>query len=525
MRNPRKLHPSFPMPRRSDAALAGSAAGFALVTSLIVLGILTLIAATALRVAAMEEKMTGNQKLLARAQFGAERGISDAIDALVARTISDATWRAANPGWETGSPAWGGANGTSAGPGYSVAYTIRHRRIAGGPVATNDHGEPLYRIDATGTAGNATRSIEVAVALTAPSALDTGLVGCRGISFHGGATIGSYSSSGKPGAGDNGDGKTVSEEVSPGTFIDGPVRLEGAAVIRGDMRATGSMSLHDNAAIQKDAYANGNVSLLGNACIGHDVWSGGAITAATGTGAGCDLTGNGNRPGIHSTRHPNQPGPVARREPCDPLDVDGLFSTASVIRTANDNAELTAALVSGFDYQIGGSDTDTIGAAGQARSFYFDDFTVEGSAVVTLQGDLTFYVEGDFELSGHARLLWAANTTLNLYVGGRFHMGANTFANQGNPPAGFLVHSSAEDTITGLPGDAGVEINSNSGFFGVMYAPRADVHLDSNDEARGAIRGRWVNMDSHGAFWYDEDLAGLPSSGISGYELVYWTEQ
>ncbi len=104
-------------------------------------------------------------------------------------------------------------------------------------------------------------------------------------------------------------------------------------------------------------------------------------------------------------------------------------------------------------------------------------------------------------------------------------------------PINLQIYSRAVDTVkddknweddepdTWDDGDQKVVVNSNSVLFGLIYAPRAHVFLDSNVEIFGSVRGRFVDTWSNLAFTYDEDLDVLFSGNPSDYRLVYWTEQ
>ena len=79
-------------PRSYPPALSVSQvkqAGVALISALLMLGVLILLGVTGLQMTGLQEKMTGNQKLFTKAQFAAERGISEGIEGLIDQTISD----------------------------------------------------------------------------------------------------------------------------------------------------------------------------------------------------------------------------------------------------------------------------------------------------------------------------------------------------------------------------------------------------------------------------------------------------
>jgi len=356
-------------------------------------------------------------------------------------------------------------SGTALGTGYTAVYTVSHRLI-GGAVAFDPEGFPYYLINSTGTSNVANRNLNIAIRLLFTSAFDTGLVGCDGVDFNSNADTDSYSSGGNPTTGDNGDVATVN--------VNADFEVDSNSIINGDVRVTGALTMASNAVILRDAYANGAISGLANpGYIGQDAYSNGTIS---------------NDSYVNGTSHPNQSQPVVKFEDCDPLDVDSLFTAeATPIASSNDNGDLNN--MTGNSYNNVTDDADPMGTASQSKDYYFDDFFLGSNADIALQGDVTFYVDGDFELSSNAFIAFGANATLTIYVTGTFTLSSNTSINSGGIPADFQVYSSAENTDQVEP--AKINMNSNSGFYGVIYAPKANVVSSSNNEISGAMRGKW----------------------------------
>lgn len=71
----------------------------------------------------------------------------------------------------------------------------------------------------------------------------------------------------------------------------------------------------------------------------------------------------------------------------------------------------------------------------------------------------------------------------------------------------------------------GVKIDSNSVYYGLIYAPLLHVVLYSNAPIYGSVRGRFVTTDSNMGFHYDEDLDKVWVGNPTDYKLVYWTER
>ena len=163
--------------------------GMALIVSLLIIVLLTFLAVTGLRTSIVEEQISGNQKLAAKALFAAEQGVSEALEDLFNGTINHA-------GSET-DVLWSVA-GSASGVGYSVDYTVSHQ-LAGGAIVVNDDGRSYFQINSTGASQSARRMLEVAVALEWGGGSNVaGLIGCEGIFTDSNITTSSYSSSGEP---------------------------------------------------------------------------------------------------------------------------------------------------------------------------------------------------------------------------------------------------------------------------------------------------------------------------------------
>ncbi len=222
------------------------------------------------------------------------------------------------------------------------------------------------------------------------------------------------------------------------------------------------------------------------------------------------------------------PNPVVELTDCDPLGINSIFADAASIIGTNNNG---SGGMPGAGTNYSGSPRDIPGG-----KYWLRNFTLDGKNA-TIEGNDEIYLTGDFELNSNARLRFDPGASLTLYIhSGRFLMDSNSQANNGGLPINFKVYSRAVNTVKdekdwtkGEPnvwgdGDAKVRIDSNSIFYGMMYAPRAHVVLYSNAEIYGSCRGRFVTTDSNLEFMYDEDLDTLYGGSVTDYEMVYWTE-
>jgi hypothetical protein len=460
-----------------------------LIVSLIILMLLTLLTITATRTSILEEMMSGNQKQATQALFAAEQGVSNAVASLVNETVNDAgsendvNWNAA---------------GSVTGTNYSAAYTIRHK-LVGGAVVVNA-GRPYYLVNSTGSSAAATRYIEATIALDYIFPWEMGIVGCEGIDFNSDAQTTSYSSSGKPSSGDRGDIGT--------TDTGADINFGSDVVINGDVHSTDTVFMDSNDRVLGDVFANGDIQLVSNSHINGDARSSGTVTGSTGR--------------VDGTVYQNVTPDVVPTEACDPLDIDSVFTDVGSIQTSNDNSDLSSYYTStNPDYWIGNTDSDTLGVAGQAKDYSLTNFTMDSDATVTIQGDVRLYVDGDIQMLSNADLVLAAGASLTIYLEGSLLIDSNTTWNNGGIPGNMQLYSSATSTSHS---DFKININSNSGFYGVIYAPRAATQILSNSSLHGAVRSLYAKLDSKPVFSYDEDLSILSKGPPIGYFQVFWTE-
>lgn len=495
---------------RKIKVLLSNQKGMALLTTLIFVFVLVTFAVALLTMTSNDIKMSTLQRDSTKAFYIAEAGIQDAIGRLVNGTVSD-TGNETVTDWNV--------DDSYSSTGFNNTFTIKHR-LAGNPsaVAMNPTtGKPYYIITSTGTSGTAKKTIEVVVSLIYPSPFEKALTGCNGVSFNSNGSTSSYSSASNPIDGKKGDIGTTSPNAD--------ITLSSNANIKGNVRAMGHLTMKSNAIVQKSAYANGNISMSSNAKIG---------TADTTPPYSYEATAGGNiilgsNAQIYGTQSPNTSPPPVPQEPCDPLNIDDLFTTnAAPIQESNNNGELHTSYFNGSSYSIGSNNFDTIGVTDQSREYYLTGFSTNSNSVVTIQGNVTLYVNGNFSMNSNSETKLASGAKLTIYVTGNFTLGSNTKINNNTDldnqriPSNLMIYSNAQSVSNT---DYKLSLNSNSGFRGVVYAPGTAVEINSNAHIYGSVRGSFVDMHSNGEFHYDEDLGSLTGGGNpNGYSLVYWRE-
>lgn len=506
--------------------------GIVLVTSLIFLSIIALIGSTAVIVTTTDIKIGGNYKTSVQAFYSAEAGIQDGIGRLISGTISD-SGSTSDTNWNTGNPYY-----TS---GIDNDFSVTHHVINGSVVTSS--GNSLYKITSTGTSGTSSKTLEAVVALTFTSAFDNALHGCDGVAISSNASTDSYSSSGAGTSGDNGSIGTSNAGAN--------VTFDSNTIVSGDVSATGSLTLNGNAEIMKDASANNGITLNGQNKIWENASTNGNIHLeqseihgdakssgdirldhnssrvfddATAAGSiSCKNGCGGKISGSESSlTDPGLSTPVVETTPCDPLNLTTLFDDADDIVGSNDNGDLSNPPLNGLSFSMSSNDTSTIGASGDDKDYHFSDFSLDSNSILTIQGDVTLYVDGNFSLNSNTEVVFAAGASLTINVTGTFNIDSNAKMNDGGRPQNLQIYSNATSSDNG---DYKVELNSNSGFRGTIYAPNSAIDVNSNSNAYGAVRGKYVNMASNGAFHYDEDLQNLAvGSTAEGHTIISWRE-
>ena len=161
-------------------------------------------------------------------------------------------------------------------------------------------------------------------------------------------------------------------------------------------------------------------------------------------------------------------------------------------------------------FYLGGDDTDIISQSGRYSSFVLDS-----NAILTIDQDVTLYVEGSLEIMSNSQIRVTNDANVLIYLGGELSVGSNGIVNESQLPSRFsIVGLDTCDTIT---------LDSNAQFWGTIYAPNARIGIDSNGDLYGSIVGNEIIMDSNAGVHYDKALADALSV-VGSIELRDWEE-
>lgn len=173
---------------------------------------------------------------------------------------------------------------------------------------------------------------------------------------------------------------------------------------------------------------------------------------------------------------------------------------------------------SGGLFQAQANDTVSLGPG----TFRYDRFLVSGSANVTLNGNVTLYVDESFSITGNAQVTLAADANVTIYADGPFSVDGTGIVtvNQGGGALEFLVYATGTNTGPGSE----VKLSGTSDFYGAVYAPGRVVDVSGTSRVFGALVGKSITASGTADFHYDEALATLGATAAPVYKLKAWRE-
>jgi len=206
----------------------------------------------------------------------------------------------------------------------------------------------------------------------------------------------------------------------------------------------------------------------------------------------------------------------------DPAEVIRLANNAQITGAASalDEPKLIPAVSPPFlpakgSYSLGGNSTATISESGM-----YSSFTLDSNAIVTITGEVTLYVNGDFSMNSNTQIVIAEGASFELVMGnGVFNQSSNSIiTNVSQDPRAMA--------ILGTSDFHQMNWRSNSHYYGVVYVPEATIDYSANADCFGSIVCNVISMSSNAGIHYDESLASWTKYGTatSKYEVKEWQE-
>ena len=140
--------------------------------------------------------------------------------------------------------------------------------------------------------------------------------------------------------------------------------------------------------------------------------------------------------------------------------------------------------------------TDDLKVTNSAK---YSSINLENSKTLLIVGDVILYVTGEIILGSSAELQIDDDASLILYLGGDFEgKNASTINN--------LTQETKKLQIYCLDSCENMLFKNNSDFYGVIYAPNAEVIMNNSANLYGSVIAKSFEQKNSGTFKYDASL-------------------
>lgn len=160
-------------------------------------------------------------------------------------------------------------------------------------------------------------------------------------------------------------------------------------------------------------------------------------------------------------------------------------------------------------------------------NYNWTNFTVNNSKTLTITGPATIVVTNFVLKSGSNLIVNASAGPVEFFVLDDFKLNSNTTIQSGTQDPSHIAFNLLSDNIL----DPGIDVtfdedlvdfDSGSKMYATIFAPSAEITIDSNFELFGAMVARRVDLNSNCRIHYDERLATLNDGGDPIYETLCW---
>lgn len=163
-----------------------------------------------------------------------------------------------------------------------------------------------------------------------------------------------------------------------------------------------------------------------------------------------------------------------------------------------------------------GALTTAVGSTGTVitESGMYTSFTLASNSKVTISGNVTLYVDGDFLMDANSTLEITAGSTVEIVMGG------GTFTQRSNTAINNLTGDTKALAILGTSEFTSMTWNANSDFYGVIYVPEATVNYAANSDLFGSLVCNYLSLSSETGIHYDESLASWNKYGTTSTSYI-----
>lgn len=140
-----------------------------------------------------------------------------------------------------------------------------------------------------------------------------------------------------------------------------------------------------------------------------------------------------------------------------------------------------------------------------AGTYRYGMLTLSGGSVLTIDGDVTLYVDGKFTASGSSSVVLTAGARLTVHHGAEdFTVSGGGIVNPDQRPGDVSIWSASVTKIT---------LSGGSDYHGLVYAPDAQFVSSGGSELYGAIVARSATLSGDGRLHFDTSLSAGGGGG------------
>jgi len=153
-----------------------------------------------------------------------------------------------------------------------------------------------------------------------------------------------------------------------------------------------------------------------------------------------------------------------------------------------------------------------------AGSYKYTEVDLGNSKTLTINGDVVLYVTDDFTLGNSSAVNINADSSLTVYIEGDFEAkNSSSLNNTTQIPSNLLMYY--------LDSCTSVDFKNSSNFYGVIYAPNADVVFHNSVDIYGALASKTVDIKNSAKVHYDANLRDTQLDiGADRFVINRWSE-
>jgi hypothetical protein len=153
------------------------------------------------------------------------------------------------------------------------------------------------------------------------------------------------------------------------------------------------------------------------------------------------------------------------------------------------------------------------------NSAKYSDINLKNSKTLLIDGDIALYITGEIILGNSAEIQIDNDASLILYLGGNFEGKNSSTINN-------LTQNAKKLQIYCLDSCENMVFKNISDFYGVIYAPDAEVIMDNSANLYGAVVARTFEQKNSAALNYDASLrdASVNDEAVR-FVVTNWHEQ